>query len=65
MFEREEGLMLINECLTIEEKLTILADAAKYDVACTSSGVQRENRPGQVGNSSSCGICHTFAADGR
>lgn len=65
MFEKEEGLMLINECLTIEEKLTILADAAKYDVACTSSGVQRENRPGQVGNSSSCGICHTFAADGR
>ena len=57
--------MLINEGLTIEEKLTILADAAKYDVACTSSGVQRENRPGQVGNSSSCGICHTFAADGR
>ncbi len=57
--------MLINEGLTIEEKLTILADSAKFDVACTSSGVQRENRPGQVGNSSSCGICHTFAADGR
>ena len=57
--------MLINEGMTIEEKLTILADAAKYDVACTSSGVGRENRPGQVGNSSSCGICHTFAADGR
>jgi len=57
--------MLINENLTIEEKLTILADAAKYDVACTSSGVQRENRPGQVGNSSASGICHTFAADGR
>lgn len=57
--------MLINEGMTIEEKLTILADAAKYDVACTSSGVGRGNRPGQVGNSSSCGICHTFAADGR
>lgn len=57
--------MLINEGLTIEEKLTILADAAKYDVACTSSGVQRENRPGQVGNSSASGICHTFTADGR
>jgi len=42
----EAVLMLINEGLTIEEKLTILADAAKYDVACTSSGVQRENRPG-------------------
>ena len=37
----------------------------RYDVACTSSGVQRENRPGLVGNSSACGICHTFAADGR
>ena len=59
------GNMLINEGLTIEEKLTILADAAKYDVACTSSGVQRENRPGQVGNSSAAGICHTFTADGR
>lgn len=59
------GDMLIKEGLTIEEKLMILADAAKYDVACTSSGVGRENRPGQVGNSSSCGICHTFAADGR
>lgn len=59
------GDMLIKGGLTIEEKLMILADAAKYDVACTSSGVGRENRPGQVGNSSSCGICHTFAADGR
>lgn len=59
------GNMLIKGGLTIEEKLMILADAAKYDVACTSSGVGRENRPGQVGNSSSCGICHTFAADGR
>ena len=57
--------MLINESLTTEEKLTILADAAKYDVACTSSGVQRENRPGQIGNSCGSGICHTFAADGR
>lgn len=57
--------MLINESLTIEEKLTILADAAKFDVACTSSGVQRENRPGQIGNSCGSGICHTFAADGR
>lgn len=57
--------MLINEGLTTEEKLTLLADAAKYDVACTSSGVQRENRQGQVGNSSGSGICHTFTADGR
>ena len=60
-----DGNMLIKEGLTIEEKLTILADAAKYDVACTSSGVGRENRAGQIGNSSAAGICHTFTADGR
>ena len=46
-------------------KLEILADAAKYDVACTSSGVERKASPGQVGSAASCGICHSFAADGR
>ena len=55
----------ITENNDIYDKLNILTDAAKYDVACTSSGVQRENRPGQVGNSSASGICHTFTADGR
>ncbi len=57
--------MIISEDMTIERKLTILADAAKYDVACTSSGVERKGRSGMTGNSSACGICHTFAADGR
>ncbi len=51
--------------LTTKEKLNILADAAKYDVACTSSGVDRKGEKGSLGNSVSCGICHSFAADGR
>lgn len=50
---------------TTKEKLEILADAAKYDVACTSSGVDRKGRKGALGNSAACGICHSFAADGR
>ena len=48
-----------------KEKLEILADAAKYDVACTSSGVNRKGEKGALGNSVACGICHSFAADGR
>lgn len=49
------------------EKLTILADAAKYDAACTSSGVRRGFREGYIGSTSSsvAGCCHTFSADGR
>ncbi len=58
-------MMLIQENLTIEEKLKILTDAAKYDVACTSSGVERKGKKGHLGNSSEAGICHSFAADGR
>lgn len=57
--------MLIQENLTIDEKLKILTDAAKYDVACTSSGVERRGKKGHLGNSSEAGICHSFAADGR
>lgn len=49
----------------IMNKLHILADAAKYDVACTSSGVSRTGEQGMLGNASACGICHSFAADGR
>ena len=49
------------------EKLTILSDAAKYDAACTSSGVKRSFQPGKIGNSASsfAGGCHSFSADGR
>ncbi|MDR0499737.1 MAG: putative DNA modification/repair radical SAM protein [Coriobacteriales bacterium] len=47
------------------DKLTILADAAKYDVACTSCGVNRGAIKGQLGSTTQAGICHTFSADGR
>ena len=49
----------------IQKKLNILADAAKYDVACTSSGVNRSSGGKGLGNSRACGICHSFASDGR
>ncbi len=57
--------MTIIENLPIEKKLEILSDAAKYDVACTSSGVERKGKEGSMGNTAACGICHSFAADGR
>ena len=57
--------MNIQQNQSIMEKLTILTDAAKYDVACTSSGVQRRGNGKTMGNAVSCGLCHTFAADGR
>ena len=47
------------------DKLTILADSAKYDVACTSCGAERSSIPGQLGNTSAAGICHAFSDDGR
>lgn len=47
------------------DKLHILTDAAKYDVACTSSGVDRRGNGKDMGNAIRCGICHSFAADGR
>ncbi|MEY8677769.1 putative DNA modification/repair radical SAM protein [Granulimonas faecalis] len=46
-------------------KLTILADAAKYDAACTSSGVDRGPREGSLGAASAAGCCHSFTPDGR
>ncbi len=45
-------------------KLKILAEGAKYDVSCSSSGVERRNK-GKLGNSRSFGICHTWSSDGR
>lgn len=57
--------MRIAEQLSIQEKLNILTDSAKYDVACTSSGVQRNNDGTGTGNCSLGGICHSFSADGR
>lgn len=57
--------MNIESTLSLEDKLQILSDAAKYDVACTSSGVDRKGQKGSLGNSCAAGICHSFAADGR
>ncbi|AFM01389.1 putative DNA modification/repair radical SAM protein [Desulfitobacterium dehalogenans ATCC 51507] len=51
--------------MDVFDKLTILTDSAKYDVACTSSGVERKGRSGSIGNTVAAGICHSFAADGR
>ena len=53
--------------MNLLDKLAILADAAKYDAACTSSGVRRSFQPGRIGNTSSslAGCCHSFSADGR
>ena len=53
--------------MELSEKLAILADAAKYDAACTSSGARRGHRDGMIGctSSSIVGCCHTFSADGR
>jgi len=48
----------------LKEKLEILADAAKYDVSCSSSGGKRKNNNG-LGDSSASGICHTYTEDGR
>lgn len=47
------------------DKLEILADAAKYDAACTSSGLDRAGRPGTIGSTTLAGCCHSFSADGR
>ncbi len=51
--------------IDIFNKLTILSDSAKYDVACTSSGVDRSGNLGSIGNAAKAGICHSFSADGR
>ena len=49
----------------VKEKLEILADAAKYDVSCSSSGGNRKNKDKGLGDSSSSGICHSYTEDGR
>ena len=57
--------MYIQETISMYEKLNILTDAAKYDVACTSSGTERQNDGTGMGNCQQSGICHSFSADGR
>ncbi|MEJ8803074.1 putative DNA modification/repair radical SAM protein [Pontibacter sp. H249] len=49
----------------ITEKLKILADAAKYDVSCSSSGGKRKNENKGLGNAEGMGICHSYTEDGR
>lgn len=51
--------------MDVFNKLAILTDAAKYDVACTSSGVDKKTTAGGIGNAAASGICHSFSADGR
>lgn len=51
--------------MEISEKLRILSSAAKYDVSCSSSGSNRKSKKGDIGSTSSSGICHTFTPDGR
>lgn len=51
--------------MALEDKLKILTDAAKYDVACTSSGVDRKGDGKSIGNCVAAGICHSFSGDGR
>lgn len=51
--------------MNLMEKLTILSDAAKYDVSCSSSGSTRRGEKGTIGSAAKSGICHSFTADGR
>ena len=51
--------------LPLEQRLEILADSAKYDVSCSSSGSNRRGAPGGIGGTSAAGVCHTWTADGR
>ena len=57
--------MRIQKEKSIYEKLMILTDAAKYDVACTSSGTSRQGDGTGMGSCEKAGICHSFSADGR
>ena len=65
LYNKNMNTEIVNSNYTTQEKLQILADAAKYDVACTSSGSSRRGKKGELGNAEACGICHSFAADGR
>ena len=51
--------------MEIMDKLKILADSAKYDASCSSSGSSRKNKNNGIGNGNVAGICHSWGADGR
>ena len=57
--------LIQNGELSIMQKLEILTDAARFDVACTSSGVERKGDGKHMGNCAKAGICHSFSSDGR
>jgi putative DNA modification/repair radical SAM protein len=63
LFVSQSQLPILKEKLL--HKIEILADAAKYDVSCSSSGSNRTNKKGGIGNAVSCGVCHSFTEDGR
>lgn len=65
MFGRMIVSLRIATEMSLMEKLEILSDAAKYDVACTSSGSERKGDGKGIGNAVKAGICHSFAGDGR
>jgi len=50
---------------SLQDKIAILADSAKYDVSCSSSGSEHNYKTGELGNTHKSGICHTFTSDGR
>ncbi|HET9695213.1 MAG TPA: biotin synthase, partial [Terriglobales bacterium] len=51
--------------MELHNKLRILADSAKYDASCASSGSKRSAELGALGNTAACGICHSYTPDGR
>ncbi len=51
--------------MELSQKLNILAESAKYDVSCSSSGSRRKNTAGGIGNAAAAGICHSWSDDGR
>lgn len=57
-------IIISGDAMELQEKLKILADSAKYDASCSSSGSSRKNKTG-LGTTSISGICHSFASDGR
>lgn len=64
MLTKKSKIYLLNYD-KLKDKLEILADAAKYDVSCSSSGGNRKNKDKGLGDSSASGICHTYTEDGR
>src|SRR5699024_1872022 len=69
MFDKEKRWIAMRDRvmkeMSLYEKLNILSDAAKYDVSCSSSGVERRGDGTGMGNCRKAGICHSFSSDGR